>query len=51
MSEYTGTVVSITDGFIRLLTHGAGRWKAGSYNLYRNIKIRELDDAGAPKQP
>lgn len=31
---------------LALQIHGGGRWKAGSYNLYRNIKIRKLDING-----
>lgn len=33
---------------IALQIHGAGRWKAGSYNLYRNIKVRALKADGTP---
>lgn len=33
---------------VALQIHGGGRWKAGSYNLYRNIKIRKLDINGDP---
>lgn len=33
-------------GPIALQIHGGGRWKAGSYNLYRNIKVRPLDKNG-----
>lgn len=33
---------------LALQIHGGGRWKAGSYNLYRNIKIRKLDINGEP---
>jgi len=33
---------------IALQIHGGGRWKAGSYNMYRNIKIRPLHDDGTP---
>jgi hypothetical protein len=33
---------------VALQIHGGGRWKAGSYNLYRNIKIRKLNVNGEP---
>ncbi|MEO7424040.1 MAG: family 16 glycoside hydrolase [Fibrobacteria bacterium] len=36
---------------IALQIHGAGRWKAGTYNLYRNIKVRPLNADGTPKAP
>jgi hypothetical protein len=36
---------------IALQIHGAGRWKAGTYNLYRNIKVRPLKDDGTPIIP
>jgi hypothetical protein len=35
-------------GPVALQIHGAGRWKAGTYNLYRNMKIRKLDINGEP---
>jgi hypothetical protein len=38
-------------GPVALQIHGAGRWKAGTYNMYRNIKIRELNTDGTPKIP
>ncbi|MEO6094857.1 MAG: family 16 glycoside hydrolase [Fibrobacteria bacterium] len=31
---------------IALQMHGGGRWKAGTYNIYRNIKVRPLDKTG-----
>lgn len=31
---------------IAIQIHGGGRWKAGSYNLYRNIKVRKLNADG-----
>ena len=36
---------------IALQIHGEGRWKAGTYNLYRNIKIRPLKTDGTPIIP
>jgi hypothetical protein len=36
-------------GPVALQIHGGGRWKAGTYNLYRNIKIRPLNLDGTPK--
>jgi hypothetical protein len=36
---------------IALQIHGAGRWKAGTYNLYRNIKVRPLNADGTPIIP
>ena len=33
---------------IAIQIHGGGRWKAGSYNLYRNIKVRKLLADGTP---
>lgn len=36
---------------IALQIHGGGRWKAGSWNLYRNIKIRQLTIDGTPVIP
>lgn len=38
-------------GPIALQIHGAGRWKAGTYNLYRNIKVRPLNTDGTPIIP
>jgi hypothetical protein len=38
-------------GPVALQIHGSGRWKAGSYNLYKNIKIRRLTIDGAPIIP
>lgn len=38
-------------GPIALQIHGAGRWKAGTYNLYRNIKVRPLNIDGTPIIP
>ncbi len=35
-------------GPVALQIHGGGRWKAGSYNLYKNIKIRRLNAEGIP---
>ena len=31
--------------------HGTSRWKKGTYNLYRNIKIRPLNEDGSVKNP
>lgn len=39
-------------GYISLQIHqGTGRWKTGSSNLYRNIKLRRLKDDGSPLIP
>jgi hypothetical protein len=35
-------------GPIALQIHGAGRLKAGTYNVYRNIKVRPLNIDGTP---
>jgi hypothetical protein len=35
-------------GPIGLQIHGGGRWKAGTYNLYRNMKLRRLNKDGTP---
>jgi hypothetical protein len=35
-------------GPIGIQIHGGGRWRAGTYNLYRNIKVRKLDKNGNP---
>lgn len=35
-------------GPVALQIHGGDKWKAGAYNLYRNIKIRKLDLNGEP---
>ncbi|MDB5104732.1 MAG: hypothetical protein JWP91_2421 [Fibrobacteres bacterium] len=34
-------------GPVALQIHGGGRWKAGSYNMYRNIKIRPINQDGS----
>jgi hypothetical protein len=38
-------------GPVALQIHGGGRWNAGSYNVYRNIKIRPLTVDGSPILP
>jgi hypothetical protein len=38
-------------GPVALQIHGNGRWKAGSYNMYRNIKLRRLTIDGTPIIP
>lgn len=40
--------VATPAGPIALQIHGGGRWKAGTYNLYRNIMVRRLDKDGVP---
>jgi hypothetical protein len=46
---YKNTKAQVTPaGPVAFQIHGGGRWKAGSYNLYRNIKIRPLKDNGEP---
>lgn len=36
---------------IGLQVHGQGRWNGSTWNVYRNIKIRPLDNAGNPILP
>jgi hypothetical protein len=43
----TETQVTPANG-VALQIHGQGRWKAGTYNIYRNIKIRPLSADGKP---
>jgi hypothetical protein len=38
-------------GPVALQIHGGGRWKAGSYNLYKNMKIRQLNVDGTVPPP
>lgn len=38
-------------GPVALQIHGGGRWKAGSYNIYKNMKIRRLTVDGTPIIP
>jgi hypothetical protein len=38
-------------GPVALQIHGGGRWKAGTYNMYRNIKLRRLTIDGTPIIP
>ena len=46
---YDKSIAQVTPpGPIGLQIHGSGRWKAGAYNIYRNIKIRPLDINGDP---
>jgi hypothetical protein len=46
---YKKTVAQVTPaGPIGLQIHGQGRWKDGTYNMYRNIKIRPLKIDGTP---
>ena len=46
---YKRSVAGVTPASpIALQVHGAGRWKPGAYNLYRNIKIRPLLLDGTP---
>lgn len=47
---YKATKAVVTPkGPVALQIHGGGRWKAGTYNLYRNIKIRALKIDGTPR--
>jgi hypothetical protein len=49
---YKKSIAQVTPaGPIALQIHGAGRWKAGTYNLYRNIKVRPLNLDGTPVLP
>ncbi len=49
---YKKSLAQVTPaGPIALQIHGAGRWKAGTYNLYRNIKVRPLNTGGTPLIP
>ncbi|MEO7425665.1 MAG: DUF1080 domain-containing protein [Fibrobacteria bacterium] len=46
---YKRSVARVTPaGPIALQVHGAGLWKPGAFNLYRNIKIRPLQLDGTP---